>query len=609
MANEPSYGFQFTPDTESEYRFDPMGYFRALGNAAGILPPPASSDIPGHDGSDYSVNPGSGEVKPMPEEPQSPLDDPKPFLTKAQAKAIEPHHNLLVNLASGFGEDPSKGGHMIAPYSREFHDKIGTSAKHQGIENPMLYNLPVIGNFMRAISPKAQSVLATQNAADKAYEYMLKLKLGEASSGPNTVGEAHQMGMRFPLDQSQLQEGITPPGEFGPGAPVPNPDADLTLPQQIGITGPMMKGLAGGSLVRNPVTGELMSSWQSGAMSGGLNHETAIKALESMPNFPEASRGKIQLPVNEYGLVPQSVYDALATRFAPSNMINPLSGVDRDAFARQVTQEHGFPPMSFAQMLQHPEASKLAPVVDNRLQRYYRTKNENRVDSTADVTREQPVGPAISKYGRLEPNGDIGKPQDNKLTTNQLNDQNYVDLSHMGEEVKGYNNLKIIENSLKKVEGYANELFKTQPGGKNLLKQGIGIKLDNLTEGGKKTNVRGADGKYLTRGQVAKLYNREVASMLEYYGRNLRGLRGAATEGDVDRMKQSFANEWTTEGTKNTMFQDLREFVNDVRKSGQMTLFGRQAFNIKPGTIEDGYKFTGKLGDDPGDATNWQKVK
>jgi hypothetical protein len=87
---------------------------------------------------------------------------------------------------------------------------------------------------------------------------------------------------------------------------------------------------------------------------------------------------------------------------------------------------------------------------------------------------------------------------------------------------------------------------------------------------------------------LANVYQNEVTSMLEYYGRNLKGLRGAATEGDVERMKKNFAGDWTSRAVKDKLMDDTLKLIQNIKVAGHKTIFGEKAVKqSQPKTEED----------------------
>ena len=191
--------------------------------------------------------------------------------------------------------------------------------------------------------------------------------------------------------------------------------------------------------------------------------------------------------------------------------------------------------------------------------------------------RQAPVGPDITKYGRMSPDGmNIDKPTDGKMNQETLASEGYVDLSKHKAEIDGINDLSVIQKDLFKLRTYADELFKAGPGLVNILNQGGKLTIAKLGNTGKPTNIV-ENGRRLTLGELANVYTRQVESMLEYYARNMRGIRGAGTEGDVNRMRSNFAGDFTDQATKNRLFADTEKFLGDVRDGMMSTMFGREA--------------------------------
>lgn len=578
-------GFQ---DFIDRYVFPPTG--PEYSSSEGRLPSPPSygirppEPVPTFDGSDHVIDPSSRKVNPAePEVDVHPDADPVPLLDKKQAKDVQPYLGRV--------HDAVLAGHL--PGTEPFYKAVGIHTSQMGVPN--LRSMP-FGSVIHAFHSGSQNLKRLQDAADTVGTSIITPKVQEMLTGPNKVGEALSLGMQVPLNSNQMKEGVIPTGQYGPGNPVPNPDAELTLPQQLGITSPQMKGIASGNLIKDPETGQLITSWQASARENPqfLDADSAQNAIEKLPYTP---KGFI-IPKDAKGRVPNAVFDSLISKFStPASQLNPTLGVDRESVARRVTSQALGYPLSYNQML--AQAPHLAPQVDKELQDYIRTTTSNKVDATSDTRRAQPVGGLVSNYARLNKYGEIEKPSDPKLSEDQLNNQGYVNVMHLKPEVEAYNSLNVIQQDMSKLRNYADELFKAGPGAFSLAKQGLGVKVNKLTEKGKLTNIRGSNGKPLTRGQLATIYEREVNSMLEYYGRNLRGLRGAATEGDVNRMRDSFANEFNSEETKNKLFEDLQTFISNVQQAGRRTIFGApNSQRMAPAERYEQLKKEGKLTDE-----------
>jgi hypothetical protein len=115
----------------------------------------------------------------------------------------------------------------------------------------------------------------------------------------------------------------------------------------------------------------------------------------------------------------------------------------------------------------------------------------------------------------------------------------------------------------------------------NAVKQAGSLSAAQLSNGGKPVTL--PDGRTMTIGQLANLYDREVASTLDYYGKKLKGAVGTQTEQDAQRMAKNFAGVWTSEAVKDALMQDTDKLINNRRKGLLRTVFGKDAVDKTKG--------------------------
>jgi hypothetical protein len=427
---------------------------------------------PIYEGGNYGYHPTQGIVPLPPEQPDmSPGADPAPILNKQQIKAIEPVHNRILQLASGYGED-----HMIAPGSQEMVDALGIGAKAHGIDNHWLYNLPGIGKVARAISPQAQSVLNTQEAASQAYALALKAKMQETLSGPNTVGEAQRLGIPVPYTPEQQANTIEDPRVNQPyeahglseiqRAMLPrivNPNQNLTLPQQIGVTGPYMKGLAAGNIVATPQG--IMPSYMAGmaAVPRTVNSDSIQQAVNGL--LPPGEDGEPQMIVPP-GNHPTAFADAIINAaqrqraIGMSNLGPRLESLAVGAGYQTARALQKANPVLFNTFRE--QAMKEEPLDIYGAQQDAQAKRQINVagpivNEQAEAHRNQPV--LEPQLWRDPVSGRAASPQ---MTENQARTQNFVKLRP--DQVETFNQLSTIDNGLQEVKTLAKGLFTPETG-------------------------------------------------------------------------------------------------------------------------------------------------
>lgn len=220
----------------------------------GAISPPNEGYVPSFEGSGYEIHPTEGTVRMTPSDPGNvgPGAEPTPLLSKKMAKEIQPYHKSLAELASTFGEDPSKGGHLILPGSRELHEALGTTGKAAGLTTG-LYNIPVVGSLLRAASPDAQFVMQKQDAVNKLYGSLVQAKLDQAASrfsAPKTMGDVQAAGLGGII--KPLNSQLYSPGPYQDGlgsTPPTNPNAVLQ-PWQQDMAMQGLRGMTAGHLMQ-----------------------------------------------------------------------------------------------------------------------------------------------------------------------------------------------------------------------------------------------------------------------------------------------------------------------------------------------------------------------
>lgn len=261
-------------------------------------------------------------------------------------------------------------------------------------------------------------------------------------------------------------------------------------------------------------------------------------------------------------------YDQLA----PDELVTPA---DRTVFKNQFQTELPKGPMTRRLALSRLKTQD----IPKNIQQF---KTEEQIRAAGPVTYNRgsaeldlPLGGQANIYRRLLPSGEI-ETAPTTMSHRTANELGYVDVSKFKQDVQAVPDLEVLESQTRELEKYATELIKADSGIGRFI-QGGKIALDKLTQGGKLTGIPKPDGSpgFLTVGEAANLYDTQVQSMLEYYARNLRGVRGAATEGDVARMSKAFASVWDTKTAKEQKFKEVHDFIQEVKDASLKTVFGK----------------------------------
>jgi hypothetical protein len=403
-------------------------------------------------------------------------------------------------------------------------------------------------------------------------------------NAPKTVGEAESVapGMIQPLPSQRFSPA---PYAEGIGATPPaNPNATLQPFQQA------VALQAGGALAK----GELMNTPEGivPANYATYNGRYMMDPTDAVAAVKQATGVNIQPPSKP---VPATVINSMISNISAGSRQDQR--LERPTVAPDVNALAG---SMFGKPYWDLDPASQSKVMDASLGRWQdktRFTNQQYIDravasagpvaaartqAVAQTERAQPVGGDITKYAKISADGlNIDRPTDPNATTNDLNKQGYVDISKFHTQVEGLNDLDVIQQDLRKLKGYADILFKSQPGLMNAVKQAGSLSAAQLSNGGKPVTL--PDGRTMTIGQLANLYDREVASTLDYYGKKLKGAVGTQTEQDAQRMAKNFAGVWTSEAVKDALMQDTDKLINNRRKGLLRTVFGKDAVDKTKG--------------------------
>ncbi|MGL5935270.1 MAG: hypothetical protein ACRCZI_06565 [Cetobacterium sp.] len=509
-------------------------------------------------------------------------DDPiKPMHEDIKKSGLKPGHVDQIFQLVGSGK--------VMPGTKEFSDALGIGMEQNGLAPTAAFG--PFGRIRDAFSPKAKNIIAQQQVADKigglVLQQIVEMKQREAM-GPGSLREAQQ-ALPGVIQPVQSQRGASLDQIVGQGMQGPTREADPEAPltpfqQQLAAT--TLNSMGEGRLMRteegivptgySTVQGRRVSPdefdfAQKAALapagseilppSGSLPQPLVNKILEERG---QAGRQLMKGPDLNNRLESLAAVESVKKFGAPLNFTQ-IAAKD-PVFASQLRQQAEIQESKDIFSFQQGEMMKRAIAQTGPV-----------VEAKAAAERRQPVGGEVSKYARLGKGGIIERPSDGTMTQDDLNKQGFIDTSRSQKEIDGLNDLEVIEKDFKKLRMYADELFTAGGGLGAKINQKGRLVIERLTNGGAPTRIKGSDGKPLTRGELANVYQNEVTSMLEYYGRNLKGIRGTATEGDVKRMQKNFAADWTSKAVKDRLMDDTRNLIGDIRTAAHKTIFGEKA--------------------------------
>ena len=481
------------------------------------------------------------------------------------------------------------GSGRAVPGTVEYMNELGIGFEQNGMAPTATFG--PFGSIRDAFSPKAQDFIRKQEVATKigelALQQMVDMRL-KANQAPQSLQEAQTAlpGMIQPVE-SQRKGAPLGPMDQGPIAPF-DPNAKLTpfqtqlALQSLGSLGegrlmPTGEGIVPTSYatVQGRAIQPEMFAWGERQAVAPLDKPLAVPPAavpQSLANKILEERGQMQRQ--------QAKGIDFNNRLESLTAIESVKRFGRPMNFGQVAAED---PAFAAQLRQKAEIDEQKDIYsfqqDTMMQRNIKQTGPVTAER-AKAERQQPVGGAVTSYGRMAKDGmSIDRPNDPTLNQDDLNKSGYVDLSKFQKEVDAINDLNIIDKDFAKLKSYADELFKAKPGLLNIAAQKGKLFVARMTNNGAPTNVQAEDGHYMTLGELANTYTNEVNSMLEYYGRNLKGLRGAATEGDVKRMEKNFAGDFTSQAVKDKLMGDTQRLIGDIRKGAMTNIFG--ASNVK----------------------------
>jgi len=131
---------------------------------------------------------------------------------------------------------------------------------------------------------------------------------------------------------------------------------------------------------------------------------------------------------------------------------------------------------------------------------------------------------------------------------------------------------------MKHLKALSDELIRAVPGGLSAIKQGIAYTIKGkLLNDKQPTKILDPEtGVPMTVGEVVKLYSQILETTGEQFSRQVNGLKGAATEGDVKRAMAAFPSLFNTQAVAAGMWSQTIENVENAREGMHDSLFGVQ---------------------------------
>jgi hypothetical protein len=186
-----------------------------------------------------------------------------------------------------------------------------------------------------------------------------------------------------------------------------------------------------------------------------------------------------------------------------------------------------------------------------------------------------PLATEAKNYRKLMPNGDIVIAS-GKWTKRQADAQGYVETKGEEATIEHINTIRATEERVKDAAEIGMAIFKAEPGILQKGKQLGELALSRFTNAGKKINYY-KDGKQLTLGEAVNLYNSRTKQMLEAVARGVNAVKGAGTEGDVQRQMEGFAGGADTATVAKAKFDGLLKAFSNSRLAYYRTVFGEEA--------------------------------
>lgn len=582
----------------------------ALGNVLGLTPTMSTLTGQGKPEKPKKINPTLNDnlmmtVKQAIDQGALP-DDPATFLS------------LIGEDSKSYGLTPSQElgvlGRLAADTTGLFPERAKLEQRQHAI---LQYATTYAGLKLHAMQPALQQQATLQEF------------------GPKTTGQAEQMGASPLPDQVPYAPGMTPlsPGQsllaFDEAKLNLKPRPDLMTPEQIVQDARLQRSIgniddatlqsiesqASGGLLAAPQPATNVRAGFTAAGARAQNNVSVAEQQSVLQNMVAAGQlDPMKYQQMQKNLMPmnKTVFDTFlremtggansATTKGTNELAEALFGKPYDQLGadeqitptdRKVIFDQFGTALPHGPMTRRLALSRLKVQDIPRNIQTYKTDEQIRAAgpmtyNRGDAELDLPLGGSANTFRRLLPSGEI-ETAPTTMSHRTANELGYVDVSKFKQDIQAIPDLEVLEAQTRELEKYATELIKADSGIGRFV-QGGKIAINKLTQGGKPTNIPKPDGSpgFLTVGEAANLYDTQVQSMLEYYARNLRGVRGAATEGDVGRMQKAFASVWDSKTAKEQKFKEVYDFMREVKDASVKTVFGKTVQHLPDlGTLSE----------------------
>lgn len=219
--------------------------------------------------------------------------------------------------------------------------------------------------------------------------------------------------------------------------------------------------------------------------------------------------------------------------------------------------------------------------VDQQVERA-RAVGSNTAQIRIDEERKSPAYTNTGvKWMKMNAEGNLAEPLlDTSRAQDEIAQEGYQPLlPKQFEDAANANQVQVsLLPRMKHLKALSDELIRAVPGGLSAIKQGIAYTIKGkLLNDKQPTKILDPEtGVPMTVGEVVKLYSQILETTGEQFSRQVNGLKGAATEGDVKRAMAAFPSLFNTQAVAAGMWSQTIENVENAREGMHDSLFGVQ---------------------------------
>jgi hypothetical protein len=219
------------------------------------------------------------------------------------------------------------------------------------------------------------------------------------------------------------------------------------------------------------------------------------------------------------------------------------------------------------EFLQQQEVQQAGRVAGEQAKQRTLETNEAELDKALELT---PHGRGA--WRKLNPGGfgaETVAPE-NVKSIRDAKKNDYIDTAAFEKQLGSARRLNDLLTMVNELETYSNEIIKAEPGLLNTRGQQLSNLWDSFRKDGQPTNLLNAGGeRYLTKGEVAALYERAKRGMMDFINRGM-GTVGTQTEGDVFRAVANYGAQEDTADLSRMLFRSMKRRV----LAGMTSLYG-----------------------------------